>query len=131
MALETSYVREESGTLYIGATQVTVYSLVAAWRNEGYSAEELQVGFPALSLAQVYGTIAYYLDHQLELDARFTAEDQDYSRQRTQDWDANPDFYRRLDERRAALRKRLGATNVSMSTQYSGNDEAHEAHGDD
>lgn len=42
MALaDTSYVRERDGTLYVGLTQVTAYSLITAWRNEGYSAEEL------------------------------------------------------------------------------------------
>lgn len=72
MALaDTSYVRERDGALYIGATQVTAYSLIAAWRNEGYSAEELQASFPALTLAQVYGSIAYYLEHRAALDARF------------------------------------------------------------
>ena len=70
MALaDTSYVRERDGALYIGATQVTAYSLIAAWRNEGYSAEELQISFPALTLAQVYGSIACYLEHRAALGA--------------------------------------------------------------
>ncbi len=108
MALaDTSYVREQDGILYVGATRVTVHGLIAAWRNEGYSAEELQSEFPALSLAQVYGTIAYYLDHQQDLDARFAADDQEYYEQRVRDREADPDFYRLLDQRRARLRKRL------------------------
>lgn len=108
MALaDTSYVREQDGMLYVGATQITVSSLIASWRNEGYSAEELQSDFPALSLAQVYGTIAYYLDHQQELDAQFATEDQEYYQQRAHDRKADPDFYRQLDERRARLHKRL------------------------
>lgn len=66
---DTSYVRERDGAPYIGATQVTAHSLIAAWRNEGYSAQELQDSFPALTLAQVYGSIAYYLEHRQALDA--------------------------------------------------------------
>jgi uncharacterized protein (DUF433 family) len=86
---ETTYVREREGALYVGETRVTVASLISSWRNEGYTAEEAQAAFPALSLAQVYGTIAYYLDHQVELDAQFIAGDQAYWRLRERN--ANPD----------------------------------------
>lgn len=104
---DTSYVRERDGAPYIGATQVTAHSLIAAWRNEGYSAQELQDSFPALTLAQVYGSIAYYLEHRQALDARFVAEEQEYYQQGKRDREADPDFYRRLDERRTNLRRRL------------------------
>ena len=107
-----SYVREEGGVLYVGATQAPLYSLIAAWRNEGYSAEELQFGFPTLSLAQVYGAIAYYLDHRQALDMRFDAEDEEYYLQRERDREAYPKFYRRLDERRADLRRRLETAEI-------------------
>ncbi len=131
MALaDTLYVRERDGTLYIGATEVMAYNLIAAWRNEGYSAEELQFGFPALSLAQVYGTIAYYLDHQQELDARFAVEDQEYYRQREQDRKSDPDFYRRLDERRALLRQRLASAESHLEGNGPGTANAQEPHGD-
>ena len=109
MALaDISYVRERDGTQHVGLAQVTAQSLIAAWRNEGYSAEELQTSFPALTLAQVYGSIAYHLEHQAALDARFAAEDQEYYQQRQRDREADPDFYRLLDERRANLRRRFG-----------------------
>ncbi|MGE5335374.1 MAG: DUF433 domain-containing protein [Nitrososphaerota archaeon] len=121
MALaDPSYVREHDSTLYVGMTRVTVHSLVAAWRNEGYSAEELQLGFPALSLAQVYGTIAYYLDHQQNLDARFAAEDQEYYRQRALAQEADPDFYHQLDARKAALRMRLSTPDSLLGSDKPG-----------
>jgi uncharacterized protein (DUF433 family) len=109
---ETTYVHKREGVLYVGETRVTVSSLISAWRNEGYTAEEAQAAFPALSLAQVYGTIAYYLDHQAELDAQFLADDQEYLRQRERDRTADPEFYARLDERRAQLCERSGLGNI-------------------
>ncbi|HLJ80604.1 MAG TPA: hypothetical protein VKT52_03885 [Ktedonobacterales bacterium] len=110
---QTPYVEERAGVLYVGATRVTVSSLIAAWRNEGYTAEELQLGFPATSLAQVYGTIAYYLDHQAELDRAFADEDARYQQQRSRDRDADPTFYQRLEERRTHLRQRLTPPDAS------------------
>jgi hypothetical protein len=68
----------------------------------------LQASFPALALAQVYGAIAYYLEHRQALDARFAVEDQEYYQQWKRDREADPDFYRRLYERRANMRRRLG-----------------------
>src|SRR5689334_6352538 len=114
---ETTYVRERDGVLYVGETRVTVSSLISAWRNEGYTAEEAQAAFPSLSLAQVYGTIAYYLDHQAELDAQFLADDQDYWRLRERDRAQDPTFYAQLDERRARLRERNTDTDASGSIQ--------------
>lgn len=84
----TSYVQERADILYVGATRVTVSSLITAWRNEDYTAEELQLGFLAVSLSQVYGTIAYYLDHQAELDRLWAEDDKVYQQQRLQDREA-------------------------------------------
>lgn len=103
----TSYVSEREGVLYVGDSRVTVSSLAMAWRNEGYTPEELQLGFPSLSLAQVYGAIAYYLDHRQELDAQFATDDERYWRHRARDRDADPEFYRRLEKRKAHLRRQI------------------------
>ena len=103
---QTPYVQERAGVLYVGTTRVAVFSLIAAWRNEGYTAEELQLGFPSTSLSQVYGTIAYYLDHQAELDRAFAEENEHYWRQRSRDHEVDPVFYQRLDERRKHLHQR-------------------------
>lgn len=109
---DTTYIQERDGVLYVGNSRVTVHSLIAAWQKEGYTAEELQLGFPALSLAQVYGAIAYYLDHQSALDPLFAADDEQYATQRAQDRASDPEFYRRLEERKERLRKRLSRPGV-------------------
>lgn len=74
---------------------------------EPIGGEELREGFPALSLAQVYGAIAYYLDHQASLDAGWADDDLRAQRQREQARRDNPALYARLDERRARLHQRL------------------------
>ncbi|MGZ3600981.1 MAG: DUF433 domain-containing protein [Ktedonobacterales bacterium] len=89
---------------------MTVHSLIAAWQIEGYTPEELQIGFPALSLAQVYGAIAYYLDHQKALEGLFAAENEQYATQHTLARANDPEFYRRLEERKDRLR------NMAMPT---------------
>lgn len=117
---EITYVRERDGVLHVGDTRVTVHSLIAAWQNEGYTPEELQIGFPALSLAQVYGAIAYYLDHQKALDRLFAADNEQYAGQHTQARASDPEFYRRLEERKGHLRQRLASPNAPETSSNVG-----------
>lgn len=52
--VDASYVQSRDGVYYVGETRVTLSSLIAAWRNEGYTAGgELLLGFPALTFAQI------------------------------------------------------------------------------
>lgn len=101
-----SYVQEREGTLFVGVTRVTLSSLIGAWQTEGYTAEEAQLAFPSLSLAQVYGAIAYYLERRAALDATFHGDSETYQRIRAQDRQSQADFYHQLDERVVRLRQR-------------------------
>lgn len=48
-------------------SRVTFDTLVAAFKK-GNTAEQIQASFPSLSLAQIYGAVAWYLDHQDEAE---------------------------------------------------------------
>jgi len=55
------YVREDDhGVWRVGSTRVSFDSVAAAFEL-GHSAETIQDQYPALSLEQVYGAIAFYL----------------------------------------------------------------------
>ena len=56
------------GVARIGATRVTLDSVVGAFR-EGATAEEILQQYPVLRLADVYSVIGYYLRHQPEVDS--------------------------------------------------------------
>lgn len=98
-----SYVQERESVLYVGDTRVTLASLIGAWQTEGYTAEEARLAFPSLTLAQVYGAIAYYLERQAALDAAFRADAETYDRLRAQERQERADFFRQLEERRTRL----------------------------
>lgn len=53
----------------IAGTTMKVVELVLAQAAYGWSAEELRAQFPHLTLGQIYSALAYYWDHQQELDA--------------------------------------------------------------
>jgi uncharacterized protein (DUF433 family) len=56
------------GVFLVGTTRVTLDTLVAVF-NQGLSAEEIVYRYPSLKLADVYATIAFYLNHQQEVEA--------------------------------------------------------------
>lgn len=52
----------------VGKTRVTLDTVVAVFK-QGTTAEEIVYRYPSLKLADVYGTIAFYLNHQQEVEA--------------------------------------------------------------
>ncbi len=64
----------KGGTPHIAGTGVTVRTLVR-WYKLGMSAEDIAAEYPHLSLAQVYGALAFYHANRDELDAHMAAEE--------------------------------------------------------
>ena len=52
----------------IAGTTMKVVELVVAKEAYGWSAEELHLQFPQLSLGQIYSALAYYADHRGDFD---------------------------------------------------------------
>ena len=61
------------GSLRIAGTRVSLDSVIYAFL-EGATPEEICQDFSALSLAQVYATIAYYLNNREQVDAYLQEE---------------------------------------------------------
>lgn len=71
MLAETRYehvVLSDSHVPLISGTTMKVVELVLAQAAYGWSAEELHIQFPQLTLGQIYSALAYYWDHRDELD---------------------------------------------------------------
>ena len=64
------YVTLQEGTYRIDGTRVSLDSVVYAWLN-GLSPESIIDSYPALTLEEVHGALAYYLAHQEEIDQYF------------------------------------------------------------
>ncbi len=60
-------VRTPQGSWRIAGTRISLDSVVYSF-CEGATPEEICQDFPGLSLAQVYATIAYYLNNRDEVD---------------------------------------------------------------
>ena len=60
---------DEQGRPWVDDTNVKVIEIVLDHQAYGWSAETIQENHPHLSLAQVYAALAWYYDHQSEMDA--------------------------------------------------------------
>ncbi|MBI4672879.1 MAG: DUF433 domain-containing protein [Chloroflexi bacterium] len=72
MAVMTPYYHIElndDGVPVISGTMMKVIELVLDHLAYGWSPEELQYQHPYLTMGQVHSALAYYWDHQRELDA--------------------------------------------------------------
>jgi uncharacterized protein (DUF433 family) len=68
---ETRYehvVLSKEGTPFIEGTTTKVVELVLSYLSSGSSPEELHLNYPYLSLGQIHSALAYYWDHQTQLD---------------------------------------------------------------
>ena len=62
------YIEEREGGLYVAGSRVSLASIIVAF-EEGASPETIRQSYPSLSIAQVYGAIAFYLNHPSEARA--------------------------------------------------------------
>lgn len=56
-----------SGRPRVSGTRIRVANIVL-WTEQGMSPDEIVIGYPQLSLADVHGALAFYHDHREEMD---------------------------------------------------------------
>jgi uncharacterized protein (DUF433 family) len=68
-AVVESYIKlDENRVAWIADTQVKVIEIAVDKLAHGSSPEEIHFQYPHLSMAQIHSALAYYYDHQEELD---------------------------------------------------------------
>lgn len=60
---------DATGVAWIDDTNIKVIEIVLDRLAHGWSPEEIHFQHPHLSLAQIHAALAYYFDHQAQLDA--------------------------------------------------------------
>ncbi len=66
--INSPLVTDANGVVRIGSTRVTLLSVMNAF-HRGAVPEEIVQEYPAVSLAEAYATITYYLQNKPEFDA--------------------------------------------------------------
>jgi uncharacterized protein (DUF433 family) len=100
----SEYIEERGGGYYIAGTRISLDSVVYSFER-GNSAEAIQKEYPLLRLAQIYGAIAFYLDHQEHARGYLEAKEQKIEESSTPLAEANPELWARLQRAQQAMGK--------------------------
>ncbi len=103
--MHSEYVEQRNGGYYVAGTRISLDSVVYSF-NEGQSPEAIQEDFPLLKRAQIYGAIAFYLDHQVEIDEYLEGAKRDFESNSVPLLEENPELWERLQK----ARDRIGAS---------------------
>jgi uncharacterized protein (DUF433 family) len=93
------YIEERSGAYFIAGTRVSLDSVVYAFLR-GESPEGIAESFPALTLEQVLGSLAFYLANREEIDQYLRQGAEAFERLRQEARQNRPDLYARLTDAR-------------------------------
>lgn len=86
---------DENNVMRVGKTRVMLDSVVVAFQ-QGHSPETIQQEYPALTLEEVYGAVAYYLANQDEVDGYLKRQGQVWNDLREKSGQASNPVVQRL-----------------------------------
>lgn len=98
--MHSEYVEQRNGGYYVAGTRVSLDSVVYAFRG-GQSPEAILEDFPLLKRAQIYGAIAFYLDHQAEVDQYLADTEREFEGAAVPLEQANPTLWARIQRAKA------------------------------
>jgi|SRR5215469_9770714 len=102
--MNSEYIEERNGGYYVAGTRISLDSVVYSFER-GNSPEAIHESFPLLKLAQIYGAIAFYLDHQPQVRLYLEAKERRIQDSSIPLSEANPELWNRLQRAREELRK--------------------------
>ena len=101
--MHNEYVEQRNGGYYVAGTRISLDSVICAFKR-GDSPQRVLERYPLLEkLSKVYGAIAFYLDHQTEIDRYLEESERDFESNSTPLSEANPALWEKLQRARARM----------------------------
>lgn len=100
--MHSEYIEQRNGGYYVAGTRISLDSVVYSF-NEGQSPEAIREDFPLLKRAQIYGAIAFYLDHQVEIDKYLEDAKREFEGRSVPLVEENPALWERLQRAKARM----------------------------
>ena len=97
--MNKAYVEWRDEGYWIANSRVSLDTIVYAFLD-GQSPESIAQSLPVLTLEQIYGSIAFFLAHQPEVEAYLERAKTDFDTKRKASRDSDPVFYQKLADAR-------------------------------
>ena len=102
--MHSEYIEERNGGYYVAGTRISLDSVMYSFER-GNAPEAIQERFPLLKPAQIYGAIAFYLDHQAEVRQYLEEKERRIQDSSIPLSEVDPELWNRLQRAREELRK--------------------------
>ena len=101
--MRSEYIEQRDGGYYVAGVRISLDSIVYAF-NRGESPERILEEFPLLDrVSRVYGAIAFYLDHQAEIDKYLEETEREFEGSAIPLEQANPALWEKIQRARAKM----------------------------
>ena len=101
--MHSEYIEQRNGGYYVAGVRISLDSVVYSF-NQGNSPERIMEQFPLLDkLANVYGAIAFYLDHKAEIDQYLVDAEREFENSGIPMAQANPVLWEKIQNARARM----------------------------
>ena len=111
--MHSEYIEQRNGGYYVAGTRISLDSVVYSF-NDGQSPEAIQEDFPSLKRGQIYGAIAFYLDHQAEIDKYLEDTKREFEGTAIPLEQANPTLWASIQRAKAEATQGSGALEHSL-----------------
>jgi len=101
--MAAGYVEQREGVYYVAGSRLSLDSVVYAFLR-GESPEGIVESFPALSLEQVFGAVAFYLANRESIDGYLRDARAEFARMRDEARRKHPALYSKLEAARHGAR---------------------------
>jgi uncharacterized protein (DUF433 family) len=98
--VHSEYIEQRNGGYYVAGTRISLDSVVYSFK-EGQSPEAIQEDFPSLKRSQIYGAIAFYLDHQAVIDKYLEDSEREFEGRAIPLQQANPALWAKIQRAKA------------------------------
>ncbi len=103
--MTSEYIEKRNGGYYVAGTRISLDSIVYSFER-GNSPEAIQQEYPLLILPQIYGAIAFYLDHQEAVQHYLEDKEREIEASSIPLSEANPELWSKLQRARQAMSER-------------------------
>lgn len=101
--MHSEYIERRDGGYYVAGVRISLDSIVYAF-NRGESPERMLEEFPLLDrVSRVYGAIAFYLDHQAEIDKYLEETEREFEASGIPMAQDNPVLWEKIQRARAKM----------------------------
>ena len=101
--MHSEYIEQRNGGYYVAGTRISLDSVVYAF-NRGDSPQRILERYPLLErLSRIYGAIAFYLDHQAEIDKYLEETEREFEANSIPLSEANPALWEKIQRARAKM----------------------------